>query len=240
MYTPEALLTHLNPISANYNLVAHPFMVRFAAGGFNAEQIRWWAKKMLPGSNRFNQSFLLATSMAADVEDRVILLDNVYSEHGSLEAGKAHVQLYMRFMAAIGCKNISVYEDDGSDRIPALAFKRFQVDINESFAGILARFLAIETVLPDLFPQYIKGLRQVFPVNDDDIEYFHIHSELDPTHQADLLQVIARNTKSETDVEIVKTNFELIFKQLVAMFDYMLVELDELPELKLELAETTI
>jgi pyrroloquinoline quinone (PQQ) biosynthesis protein C len=230
MITPEILLTHLNPITKSYTLCAHPFMVRFAKGGFTADQIQWWAKKMLPGSNRFNTSFILAVSMATDVQDRVVLLDNVYSEHGYLKPGKTHVELYMRFMAAIGCKNISVHEDDGSGKVSALAFKRFLVNRDEPFAGVLARFLAIETVLPDLFPQYIKGLKKTFPgISDEAIEYFYIHSELDPEHQSDLLEVIGRNTASEADIEIVKYNFELIFKQLVAMFDYMLLELDQQP-----------
>jgi pyrroloquinoline-quinone synthase len=230
MITSDTLLNHLQPITDSYDLCAHPFMVRFAQGGFNPEQIQWWAKKMLPGSNRFNTSFILAVSMAVDVQDRVVLLDNVYSEHGYLEPGKTHVELYMRFMAAIGCENISVHEDDGSSRVPALAFKRFMVDPNEPFPAVLARFLAIETVLPSLFPCYIKGLRKVFKgISDEAIEYFHIHSELDPDHQADLLKVIARNVKSEADIEAVKENFELIFKQLIAMFDYMLLELDQQP-----------
>jgi pyrroloquinoline quinone (PQQ) biosynthesis protein C len=227
-YSPEVLSAQLKPIANTYDLCSHPFMVRFAKGGFDAEQIRWWAKKMLPGSNRFNQSFLLAAALCEDVRDRVILIDNIYSEHGGLEPGKTHVELYMRFMAAIGCKNISVHEDDGSNRVPALAFKRFKVDVQEPLPGILARFLAIETVLPDLFPQYIRGLRTVFaPIDDVSIEYFHIHSELDPEHQADLLEVISRNISTEADLEWVKTNYALLFQQLVDMFDYMLVELDK-------------
>ncbi len=230
MYTVETLSAHLKPIAEAYHLCDHPFMVRFARGGFDADQIRWWAKKMLPGSNRFNQSFLMATAMASDVRDRVILLDNVYSEHGYLKAGQTHVELYMRFMAAIGCKNISVYEDDGSSRIPALAFKRFRIDPSqETLPDVLARFLAIETVLPDLFPQYINGLRNVFQPDDRAIEYFHIHSELDPEHQADLLTVICRHIETDEELNGVKQNFGLIFKQLVDMFDYMLEELDRRP-----------
>jgi pyrroloquinoline-quinone synthase len=226
----EAIATLLKPITQSYNLCDHPFMIRFAKGGFNAEQIQWWAKKMLPGSNRFNQSFLMAIAMASDVQDRIILIDNIYTEHGCLDPKKAHVELYMNFMRAIGCQNISVHEDDDSSRVPALAFKRFAVDINEPFVGVLARFLAIETVLPDLFPMYIKGLRQVFSgITDEDIEYFHIHSVLDPEHQADLLKVIARNLHSDEDIEIVKQNYGLVLRQLVAMFDYMLLEMDQKP-----------
>jgi pyrroloquinoline-quinone synthase len=230
MFTPEILATHLKPVADVKDLCAHPFMLRFSQGGFNAEQIRWWAKKMLPGSNRFNQSFMLAISLASDVQDRVVLLDNAYTEHGCLDPKKAHVELYMRFMRAIGCQNISVHEDDGSDRIPALAFKRFFVDPTETLAPVLARFLAIETVLPDLFPMYIKGLRQTFPgISDEAIEYFHIHSVLDPEHQADLLKVIARNISTDEDLEIVKQNYALLFQQVIDMFDYMLLELDQLP-----------
>jgi pyrroloquinoline-quinone synthase len=230
MITFQNLATELKPIAQSYNLCTHPFMLRFAKGGFDAEQIQWWAKKMLPGSNRFNQSFLAAIAMASDVQDRVILIDNIYTEHGCLDPKKAHVELYMHFMRSIGCQNISVHADDDSSRVPALAFKRFAVDLNEPFVGVLARFLAIETVLPDMFPMYIKGLRQVFPgITDEAIEYFHIHSVLDPEHQKDLLQVIARNLQSDEDIEIVKHNYGLIFGQLVAMFDYMLLEMDLKP-----------
>jgi pyrroloquinoline-quinone synthase len=230
MITFENLATLLKPTAESYNLCAHPFMIRFAKGGFNAQQIQWWAKKMLPGSNRFNQSFLAAIAMASDVQDRVILIDNIYTEHGCLDPKKAHVELYMHFMRSIGCQNISVNADDGSSRIPALAFKRFAVDMTEPFVGVLARFLAIESVLPDMFPMYMKGLRQTFPdITDDAIEYFHIHSVLDPEHQKDLLQVIVRNLQVDEDIEIVKQNYALIFQQILAMFDYMLLEMDAEP-----------
>jgi pyrroloquinoline quinone (PQQ) biosynthesis protein C len=57
-YSSEELHKQLEPICSKYPLTTHPFVQKFAAGGYSADQIRAWATKMLPGSNRFNTSFL--------------------------------------------------------------------------------------------------------------------------------------------------------------------------------------
>src|ERR1700704_66675 len=115
----EALVTAVS----EYGLSEHDFIRRFASGGFSQDAIREWASKMLPGSNRFNQAFLRVTSQIDDYDARVLMLRNVYSEHGELSAKQAHVALFMRFMAGIGCREIDVHGDDGAFREPELRFK---------------------------------------------------------------------------------------------------------------------
>jgi pyrroloquinoline quinone (PQQ) biosynthesis protein C len=50
------LLAALDEAIAEWPLENHPFLQRFSEGGFDQDAIRWWAIKMLPGSNRFNQA----------------------------------------------------------------------------------------------------------------------------------------------------------------------------------------
>jgi len=199
--TKNALLGALNSAIADYPLESHPFLERYASGGFSQEAIRWWAIKMLPGSNRFNQAFLRVASQIEDYRARILLLRNVYSEHGDLNLEAAHVALYMRFMRGIGCSRIDVHEDDGAFKVPELRFKRFEIQANEPVIWSLGRFTAIEAVLPGVFVTYIEGLRKIFPeVDDSTIEYLHVHCELDPTHTDELLQVAGLYVASENDV----------------------------------------
>ena len=228
MYTVDNLFEKINPIREKYNLPDHPFMKKFSGGEYGKNHIRWWAMKMLPGSNRFNTSFLKAMSMIHDYKDRVTLLENAYTEHGELNADEAHVNLYMRFMHAIECPEVSVDLDDGSDKIEALSFKQFKVELDEPVVAVLARFLGIECALPDLVPHYLTGLKKVFPdLSKNDLWYFHVHSELDPTHQAELLEVIGHYIHSEADVKILQDNFHMIYKQMTAMFDYEFENIDK-------------
>ncbi|MGH3968963.1 MAG: hypothetical protein ACRDTV_12850, partial [Mycobacterium sp.] len=64
------LMTALNDAIAEWPLERHPFLKRFAEGGFDQDAIRWWAIKMLPGSNRFNQAFLKVTARVDDYRAR--------------------------------------------------------------------------------------------------------------------------------------------------------------------------
>jgi pyrroloquinoline quinone (PQQ) biosynthesis protein C len=161
------LMAALEEAIAEWPLQSHPFLRRYAAGGFSQDAVRWWAMKMLPGSNRFNQAFLKVTARVDDYRARILLLNNVYSEHGNLNADEAHVALYMRFMRGIGCSRVDVHEDDGAFRVPELRFKRFEIQDNEPIIWSLGRFAAIECVLPGVFTKFIEGLHKIFPGVDD-------------------------------------------------------------------------
>jgi pyrroloquinoline-quinone synthase len=216
------LLTALNEAIAEWPLEKHPFLERFCEGGFDQDAIRWWAIKMLPGSNRFNQAFLKVTSRVDDYRARVLLLNNIYSEHGELNPKGAHVALFMRFMAGIGCSRIDVHEDDGAFRVPELRFKRFEIQDNEPIIWSLGRFAAIECVLPGVFTKYIEGLRKIFPgIDDQVIEYFPIHCVLDPEHTDQLLEVASLYVRSEVDVLSFQDGVRDMLLSMSDMFSWM-------------------
>jgi len=216
------LMTALEDAIAEWPLESHPFLQRYAAGNFSQDAVRWWAIKMLPGSNRFNQAFLKVTARVDDYRARVLLLNNVYSEHGNLNADEAHVALYMRFMRGIGCARIDVHEDDGAFRVPELRFKRFEIQENEPIIWSMGRFAAIECVLPGVFTKYIEGLRKIFPAIDDHtIEYFPIHCELDPEHTDQLLEVASLYVNSGVDVMTFQDGVRDMLVSISDMFDWL-------------------
>lgn len=207
---------------AEWPLENHSFLERFAAGGFDQDAIRWWAIKMLPGSNRFNQAFLKVTARVDDYRARILLLNNIYSEHGNLNPDEAHVALYIRFMRGIGCSRIDVHEDDGAFRVPELRFKRFEIQDNEPIIWSLGRFAAIECVLPGVFTRYMEGLRKIFPgIDDHTIEYFPIHCELDPEHTDQLLEVAGIYVNSEVDVMTFQDGVRDMLVSMSDMFSWM-------------------
>jgi pyrroloquinoline-quinone synthase len=216
------LMVALEEAIAEWPLETHPFLQRYAAGNFDQDAIRWWAIKMLPGSNRFNQAFLKVTARVDDYRARILLLNNVYSEHGNLNADEAHVALYMRFMRGIGCSRIDVHEDDGAFRVPELRFKRFEIQDNEPIIWSLGRFAAIECVLPGVFTMYIEGLRKIFPgLDDHTIEYFPIHCELDPEHTDQLLEVASLYVNSDVDVVTFQDGVRDMLVSMSDMFSWM-------------------
>jgi pyrroloquinoline-quinone synthase len=216
------LLAALETAIAEWPLASHPFLKRFAEGGFDQDAIRWWAIKMLPGSNRFNQAFLKVTARVDDYRARCLLLNNVYSEHGELNPDGAHVALFMRFMRGIGCSRVDVHEDDGAFRIPELRFKRFEIQDNEPIVWSLGRFAAIECVLPEVFVNYIEGLRKVFPgIDDHTIEYFPIHCVLDPEHTDQLLEVASLYVHSDIDVMTFQDGVRDMLVSMSDMFSWM-------------------
>jgi pyrroloquinoline-quinone synthase len=216
------LMVALEEAIAEWPLERHPFLQRFAAGDFEQDAIRWWAIKMLPGSNRFNQAFLKVTARIDDYRTRTLLLNNVHSEHGNLNADEAHVALFMRFMRGIGCSRIDVHEDDGAFRVPELRFKRFEIQDNEPIIWSLGRFAAIERVLPGVFTMYIQGLRKIFPgLDEHTMEYFPIHCELDPEHTDQLLEAASLYVDSEVDVMTFQDGVRDLLVSLSDMFGWM-------------------
>jgi SAM-dependent methyltransferase/pyrroloquinoline quinone (PQQ) biosynthesis protein C len=216
------LLAALEEAIAEWPLESHPFLQRFSAGDFDQDAIRWWAIKMLPGSNRFNQAFLKVTARVEDYRARTLLLNNVYSEHGELNPDGAHVALFMRFMQGIGCSRIDVHEDDGAFRVPELRFKRFEIQDNEPVIWSLGRFAAIECVLPGVFTKYIEGLRKTFPgIDDHTIEYFPVHCVLDPEHTDQLLQVAGLYVDSDIDVMTFQDGVRDMLLSLSDLFSWM-------------------
>ncbi|MBV9088724.1 MAG: iron-containing redox enzyme family protein [Mycobacteriaceae bacterium] len=215
-------MTALEEAIAEWPLQEHPFLQRYAAGKFSQDAVRWWAIKMLPGSNRFNQAFLKVTARVDDYGARILLLNNIYSEHGNLNPDEAHVALYMRFMRGIGCSRIDVHEDDGAFRVPELRFKRFEIQDNEPIIWSLGRFAAIECVLPGVFTKYIEGIRKIFPgIDDHTIEYFPIHCELDPVHTDQLLEVASLYVGSEVDVMAFQDGVRDMLVSMSDMFNWM-------------------
>lgn len=218
----DKLFAALEAAIAEWPLESHPFLKRFSEGGFDQEAIRWFAIKMLPGSNRFNQAFLKVAARVDDYRARILLLNNIYSEHGELNPDGAHVALFMRFMRGIGCSRIDVHEDDGAFRIPELRFKRFEIQDNEPIIWSLGRFAAIECVLPSVFTKYIQGLRKIFPgIDDHTIEYFPIHCVLDPEHTDQLLEVASLYVDSDVDVTTFQDGVRDMLLSMWDMFSWM-------------------
>jgi len=216
------LMAALEGAIAEWPLESHPFLERFSNGGFDQDAIRWWAIKMLPGSNRFNQAFLKVTARVDDYRARILLLNNIYSEHGELNPSGAHVELFMRFMRGIGCSRVDVHEDDGAFRVPELRFKRFEIQDNEPIVWSLGRFAAIECVLPGVFTKYIAGLRKIFPgIDDHTIEYFPIHCILDPEHTDQLLEVASLYVNSDIDVMTFQDGVRDMLLSMSDMFSWM-------------------
>lgn len=223
----KVLNDQLDSVLDERDFKKHPFIKNFAAGRYSQKAIRWWAIKMLPGSNRFNQAFLRVTSIIDDYKARTILLRNIYTEHGELNPDRAHVALFMRFMRGIGCERIDVHEDDGAYKIPQLRFKRFEIQDNDPILWSLGRFVAIEGALPHIFPFYIEGLKKVFSqIEDETIEYFYAHCELDPEHRDDLLEVATLYASSQEDIQIFTDGARDMLQSIDDMFSWMAVNME--------------
>lgn len=212
----------LTEVVSQYSLANHPFIKQFAAGNFSKNAIRKFAMKMLPGSNRFNQAFLKVTAKMSDYHARTIMLENAFTEHGELNPDKAHVALFMRFMRGIDCPRVDLNEDDGAFHIPALRFKKFEFCDDEPIVRSIGRFAVIEQILPSIFPNYIEGLRKIFPgIDDHTIEYFHIHCILDPEHTDELLDVAQMHIESRDDLVLFKAGVQDMALSIQDMFTWM-------------------
>ena len=124
------------------------------------------------------------------------MLENLIGEEVPDKQGKRHPDLLLRFAQACGVSPRRVSEAaDRGDILPGTRAMRSWIyelvafrELAEAAAGIM---VALEGQTPTLYPRYVEACKAM-GMNDDDLEFFHVHIENDTHHEGEGLQITYR------------------------------------------------
>ncbi|MCU0759003.1 MAG: iron-containing redox enzyme family protein [Steroidobacteraceae bacterium] len=176
--------------------VLHPFSLAWARGEFSRRQLGQWAVQHYYYVDAIAQQFAALYARLPDLDARRELLDNLLGEEMPGQPGKRHPELCAKFARACGVPDDDIYraEEKGLILPTTRAMRAWiwelasQRTMAEAFAGIM---VALEGQLPTLYPMLVDAMRKM-GFDDDQLEFFHVHIENDPGHEASGLSIASR------------------------------------------------
>jgi pyrroloquinoline-quinone synthase len=174
----------------------HPFSLAWAHGEFTRQQLGQWAIQHYYYVDAIAQQFAALYSRLPDLDARRELLDNLLGEEMPGAPGKRHPELCAKFARACGVSDDDIYRAEERGLIlPTTRAMRSWIwelasirSMAEAFAGIM---VALEGQLPTLYPMLVEAMHKM-GFDDDQLEFFHVHIENDPGHEASGLSIATR------------------------------------------------
>jgi pyrroloquinoline-quinone synthase len=153
------LFDRLDEVRARWNVLDHPFYVRWSAGELTSEELSFYA-----GEYRHAVVALADAASAAG------------AEHADEE--RAHIELWDEFAAAVGAS-------EAVDPLPeTLECVEAWTAARDALEGLVILY-AIESGQPAISRTKLEGLVEHYGVEEGPgTEYFALHAELDHEHAA--------------------------------------------------------
>jgi pyrroloquinoline-quinone synthase len=129
-----------------------------------------------------------ALGMAADEGVQFALAGILHDEYGNGDPARTHMAVYRKFLRAVGASAEEIAA--GGTVIEEL---RLYIDAMMAYtrggdwlAAAAAVGIAMEWPIPYLYGEFLKGLRRIPEITEDDLELFVSHVGLDVEHSAQM------------------------------------------------------
>ena len=193
----DSRLLALEDSIAQYELSRSVGLQRVASGDVTLETAREFARQYYPVCLEFPIFLALCISRIYDQSARMLLVENLYEEHGELDLAKAHPVLFRHFVEAVGCDPVLV----GRARKGSIAEKLI-VRYTENCSSVrehvaLAYLYSFEKHFSAANDCLARGLRKAKLVPEDRLIFFDIHAVHDVKHAAQLQEALLRVTCTE-------------------------------------------
>ena len=205
----------------------HPFSLAWARGELSRQQLGQWAIQHFYYVDAIAQQFALLYSRLPDLDARRELLDNLLGEEMPDQPAKRHPELCAKFARACGVADDDIYraEEKGLILPTTRAMRAWiwelasQRTMAEAFAGIM---VALEGQLPTLYPMLVDAMRKM-GFDDDQLEFFHVHIENDPGHEASGLAIASRYASTpelqRRAIAAVRASAQMRYSMLSGMYE---------------------
>lgn len=174
----------------------HPFSVAWANGDLSLKQIGEWAIQHFYYIDPIPQQFAQFFCRLDDLEARQHMLENLLGEEMPDTPEKRHPDLLVKFGKACGMNpdDFINAEQNGKVLASTRAMRSWiweLVNVRHLAEGAAGIMVALEGQLPTLYPKYVEAMRKM-GLNDDDMEFFHVHIEGDTEHAHVGLEITAQ------------------------------------------------
>jgi pyrroloquinoline quinone (PQQ) biosynthesis protein C len=177
------------------------------------------AREFQPFCFEFPLFLAAAISHVRDDKSRLLLVSNLYEEHGNLELDRFHPALFRKFMSGVGVEPDSLELDQGSPGVQAA--ERVTAICREGPAyRALATLYAIELSFAPICDVIVAGLKHL-KLSAEAEHFWILHSGADVEHaeqlRAALLNVCRSPEEWHSAVELAGEISQMFF----TLFDYI-------------------
>lgn len=185
-------------VAIGKNSIVESESVKTFAKGASLAAARRLACEFYPFCFEFPLFLAAAISHLRDERARLLLVGNLYEEHGGLDAAKIHPELFRRYMRELGL-DPAAHQDGESSVLGARTAKRVTDICRHGPAHrALAALYAIELLFGPLCEELARGLSSL-SLSDQAMNFFVVHSGADVVHAEQLRRALAGAIRNHAD-----------------------------------------
>jgi pyrroloquinoline-quinone synthase len=172
-------------------------MRRFARGDLAAPRAvaESLAREFYPFCFEFSLFLAAAISHMRDERARLLLVGNLYEEHGDLDVSRMHPELFRKFVRALGLDPAALEVGRGTAGARAAALVT-SICRNGPAHRALAALYAIELLFGPGCELLESGIRHAH-LPKDAVEFFEVHAGADVVHAGQLRTCLATACKTD-------------------------------------------
>ena len=212
---------HLNHVVLAYSIPKSDAMQRFAAGKAPNERVaRALATEFYAFSHEFPLFLAAAISHVKDEAARLLLVHNLYEEHGNLELDRFHPALFRQFVVGIGLQPEALERLDA--RSPGVQGAQWVTSICRDGPGYraLGALYVTELLFGPCCEVIMDGLRRMH-LSSDATEFFSLHAVAEEHHKEQIWQALERISKSDDELREAIEVAGDIARMFYSLFDYI-------------------
>jgi pyrroloquinoline quinone (PQQ) biosynthesis protein C len=167
----------------------HPLFRRLEGGTLSTPQVQQLALQIHHVVDHFPRFLAALLSNIPDYRLRMPLVDNLFEEHGRMNARAVHVETYRDFLRATGLSDADIAASRPA--IPVLAYTRALSDLclHHPFPEGLGALGVIEEIVARVSPIVARFALQNLGTGPGSLGHFADHATLDITHANEIYEV---------------------------------------------------
>ncbi len=171
----------------------HPMTEKWAAGELGRRAMMGWAAEQYHWVRHMNAP---AFHICAGAPDDVVAseIDNVHEEN---DPDRSHLDIMLKFAKANGGNVKKIKAGVGLPTTRSwVAWITEVTRANPWYCGVAALRVGTESQSPRLYSKLLPALRDVYKFDEDAIEHFWLHSEVDVEHGGRGFDALVRHCKT--------------------------------------------
>jgi pyrroloquinoline quinone (PQQ) biosynthesis protein C len=211
----------IDRVILQYSIPKSDAVQRFAHGKRPSEATaKALASEFYPFCVEFPLFLAAAISHLKDDETRMLLVHNLYEEHGNLIPERIHPALFRNFCQGLGLKSAALEGHDNHS--PGMLAAKMMLDICREGPAVraLAALYPVELLFAPTCDLMVQGLRHLH-LSPDAIDFWVLHSGKDVEHAEQLRKGLLRACESPEDWERAVGLAEDIAQMFFELFDHI-------------------
>jgi len=168
----------------------HPLFTALATGKLGEAQIHEAALQIYHVVLHFPRFLSAILTNIDDYQTRMPLVENLYEEHGRLNAAYVHSETYRQFLTGIGLGDDAIRSS--GPIVPVIAYNRAVTDLCLHYPSSegLAALGVIEEIVARVSPLVARFALGHFKKEDPSLFHFTSHETLDLSHSAEIYELV--------------------------------------------------